>query len=105
MFDGVARRYDLTNTVLSLGQDRYWRKATRSALRAGPNDRVLDPSANAKGRSSAISHAPGEASAQKIVYDGVRQRCRSARVELPIQEMRNEYGVRQSRRDQLLEWL
>ena len=22
MFDGVARRYDLTNTVLSLGQDR-----------------------------------------------------------------------------------
>ena len=23
MFDGVARRYDLTNTVLSLGRDRY----------------------------------------------------------------------------------
>ncbi|CFR34497.1 menaquinone biosynthesis protein MenH [Mycobacterium tuberculosis] len=22
MFDGVARKYDLTNTVLSLGQDR-----------------------------------------------------------------------------------
>jgi demethylmenaquinone methyltransferase/2-methoxy-6-polyprenyl-1,4-benzoquinol methylase len=29
MFDGVARRYDLTNTVLSLGQDRHWRRATR----------------------------------------------------------------------------
>lgn len=42
MFDGVARRYDLTNTVLSLGQDRYWRKATRSALVAGPGQRVLD---------------------------------------------------------------
>jgi demethylmenaquinone methyltransferase / 2-methoxy-6-polyprenyl-1,4-benzoquinol methylase len=42
MFDGVARRYDLTNTVLSLGQDRYWRQATRSALRIGPGHKVLD---------------------------------------------------------------
>jgi demethylmenaquinone methyltransferase / 2-methoxy-6-polyprenyl-1,4-benzoquinol methylase len=42
MFDGVARRYDVTNTVLSLGQDRFWRRATRSALRIGPGDKVLD---------------------------------------------------------------
>ena len=42
MFDAVARRYDLTNTVLSLGQDRSWRRATRSALRIGPGDAVLD---------------------------------------------------------------
>ena len=42
MFDGVARRYDLTNTVLSLGQDRFWRRATRSALQIGPGDKVLD---------------------------------------------------------------
>lgn len=42
MFDGVARRYDITNTVLSLGQDRYWRTATRAALRALPGDTVLD---------------------------------------------------------------
>jgi demethylmenaquinone methyltransferase/2-methoxy-6-polyprenyl-1,4-benzoquinol methylase len=42
MFDGVARRYDITNTVLSAGQDRYWRKATRSALELGPGDVVLD---------------------------------------------------------------
>lgn len=42
MFDGVARRYDLTNTVLSLGQDRFWRRATRAALGVGPGDRVLD---------------------------------------------------------------
>jgi demethylmenaquinone methyltransferase/2-methoxy-6-polyprenyl-1,4-benzoquinol methylase len=42
MFDAVARRYDLTNTVLSLGQDRFWRRATRSALRTGPGDKVLD---------------------------------------------------------------
>lgn len=42
MFDAVARRYDITNTVLSGGQDRYWRRATRSALQVGPGDRVLD---------------------------------------------------------------
>ncbi|BBY73662.1 demethylmenaquinone methyltransferase [Mycolicibacterium parafortuitum] len=42
MFDGVARRYDLTNTVLSLGQDRFWRRATREALRLSPTDKVLD---------------------------------------------------------------
>ena len=42
MFDGVARRYDITNTVLSFGQDRLWRKATREALALTPDDVVLD---------------------------------------------------------------
>jgi demethylmenaquinone methyltransferase/2-methoxy-6-polyprenyl-1,4-benzoquinol methylase len=42
MFDGVAKRYDLTNTVLSFGQDRGWRRATRSALGLRPGERVLD---------------------------------------------------------------
>jgi demethylmenaquinone methyltransferase / 2-methoxy-6-polyprenyl-1,4-benzoquinol methylase len=42
MFDGVARRYDLTNDILSLGQDRIWRVATRKAVGARPGERVLD---------------------------------------------------------------
>ena len=42
MFDGVARRYDRTNTVLSFGQDRLWRRATRLALVLRPGDTVLD---------------------------------------------------------------
>jgi demethylmenaquinone methyltransferase/2-methoxy-6-polyprenyl-1,4-benzoquinol methylase len=42
MFDGVAARYDLTNTVLSFGQDRGWRRATRRALALALGDRVLD---------------------------------------------------------------
>jgi demethylmenaquinone methyltransferase/2-methoxy-6-polyprenyl-1,4-benzoquinol methylase len=42
MFDGVARRYDLTNTVLSMGQDRYWRRATRKALGIEAGETVLD---------------------------------------------------------------
>jgi demethylmenaquinone methyltransferase/2-methoxy-6-polyprenyl-1,4-benzoquinol methylase len=42
MFDGVAKRYDLTNSVLSFAQDRRWRRATRAALDLRPGDRVLD---------------------------------------------------------------
>ncbi|MBF4762536.1 demethylmenaquinone methyltransferase [Nocardioides islandensis] len=42
MFDAVARRYDVTNDVLSMGQDRRWRKAVLEAVDAGPGDRVLD---------------------------------------------------------------
>lgn len=42
MFDGVAARYDLTNTVLAVGQDRGWRRATRAALGLRPGERVLD---------------------------------------------------------------
>ncbi len=45
MFDGVARRYDLTNTVLSGGQDRRWRRLTREAVELGPGRRVLDVAA------------------------------------------------------------
>ena len=42
MFDGVARRYDLTNTALSAGQDRYWRAQTRRALAPRPGEKALD---------------------------------------------------------------
>ena len=42
MFDGIARRYDLTNDVISLGQDRRWRAATIRAVDAWPGDVVLD---------------------------------------------------------------
>lgn len=52
MFDGVARRYDLVNDVLSLGQDRVWRKATARAVDATSGERVLDVAAGT-GTSSA----------------------------------------------------
>ena len=42
MFDDVARRYDVTNTVLSFAQDRRWRRQTRHCLQFEPGDRVLD---------------------------------------------------------------
>lgn len=42
MFDDVADRYDVTNDLLSLGQDRLWRRAVVSSLQAQPGETILD---------------------------------------------------------------
>ena len=42
MFDGVAARYDVTNTLLSMGQDYLWRRRTRQCLELEPGQQVLD---------------------------------------------------------------
>lgn len=42
MFDGIAAKYDLTNDLISLGQDRRWRKLTVAATGAKAGDVVLD---------------------------------------------------------------
>jgi demethylmenaquinone methyltransferase / 2-methoxy-6-polyprenyl-1,4-benzoquinol methylase len=42
MFDGVAKGYDRTNTVMTLGFDRRWREMTRRVLDAAPGEKVLD---------------------------------------------------------------
>ena len=55
MFDEVAARYDLTNTVLSLAQDRRWRRAVRDALALLPGERVLDLAAGTATSSAALA--------------------------------------------------
>ena len=55
MFDEVAARYDLTNTVLSLGQDRGWRTAVADALDLAPGQRVLDLAAGTATSSAALA--------------------------------------------------
>jgi demethylmenaquinone methyltransferase/2-methoxy-6-polyprenyl-1,4-benzoquinol methylase len=42
MFDAVARRYDVTNDVLSLGQDRRWRRDVIDAVDPQYGELVLD---------------------------------------------------------------
>jgi demethylmenaquinone methyltransferase / 2-methoxy-6-polyprenyl-1,4-benzoquinol methylase len=42
MFDRIAPRYDLLNTVLSLGIDGGWRRAAAAATRLGPGGSALD---------------------------------------------------------------
>ena len=42
MFDAIAARYDLLNTVLSAGLDRYWRRRAIQSLKLTGRERVLD---------------------------------------------------------------
>ena len=42
MFDAIAGRYDLLNTVLSGGLDRYWRRLAISSLKLTGRERLLD---------------------------------------------------------------
>ena len=42
MFDAVARRYDVTNDILSLGQDRRWRRQFLRVVQPTAGERVLD---------------------------------------------------------------
>lgn len=60
MFDGVARRYDRTNDVLSAGNAALWRVATVKALDVGPGDRVLDIAAGTGTSSAALARRGAE---------------------------------------------
>jgi demethylmenaquinone methyltransferase/2-methoxy-6-polyprenyl-1,4-benzoquinol methylase len=60
MFDGVARRYDRTNDVLSAGNAVLWRIATVKAVGAGPADKVLDIAAGTGTSSAAIAQRGAE---------------------------------------------
>lgn len=42
MFDAIAGRYDLLNTVLSAGLDSYWRRRAIDSLKLTGRERVLD---------------------------------------------------------------
>jgi demethylmenaquinone methyltransferase / 2-methoxy-6-polyprenyl-1,4-benzoquinol methylase len=57
MFDSLAGRYDLMNDVLSMGQDRRWRRAVARAVGAAPGERVLDLAAGTGTSSRAFAAA------------------------------------------------
>jgi len=42
VFDGIARRYDIANSILSMGVDRLWRRRLAEYVHDGAPARVLD---------------------------------------------------------------
>ncbi|MEY3277769.1 MAG: hypothetical protein RLZZ426_255 [Actinomycetota bacterium] len=58
MFDTVAKRYDVLNDVLALGQTRIWRRAVVNAINPSAGDRILDLAAGT-GTSSEPFHQRG----------------------------------------------
>ncbi|MDG4827981.1 demethylmenaquinone methyltransferase [Solwaraspora sp. WMMD1047] len=83
MFDGVASRYDLTNTVLSFGRDRSWRRATRAALGLLPGERVLDVGAGT-GVSTEELAGSGAYAVGMDLSIGMLRAGRRARPEVPL---------------------
>jgi demethylmenaquinone methyltransferase/2-methoxy-6-polyprenyl-1,4-benzoquinol methylase len=83
MFDGVASRYDLTNTVISFGQDRGWRRATRAALGLRPGERVLDVGAGTGVSTEELSRSGAFAVGADISV-GMLRAGRRVRAEVPL---------------------
>ena len=83
MFDGVARRYDLTNTVLSGGRDRMWRRETRLALGLKPGEKVLDLGAGT-GVSTLELARSGALAVGADISVGMLQAGREKRPEVPL---------------------
>lgn len=55
MFDGVAKHYDRTNSVLSMGNSLIWRAATVRAVAPQAGERVLDVAAGTGTSSAALA--------------------------------------------------
>jgi len=60
MFDQVAKGYDRTNTVLSLGNDQLWRVATTRAVAPRPGQRILDLAAGTGASSVSLARSGAE---------------------------------------------
>jgi demethylmenaquinone methyltransferase/2-methoxy-6-polyprenyl-1,4-benzoquinol methylase len=87
MFDKVAERYDLLNDVLSLGQDRWWRRVVAAAVAARPGERVLDLAAGTGTSSRTFTRAGADCVACDFSLGMLRvgaRRLRSARTTKPI---------------------
>jgi demethylmenaquinone methyltransferase/2-methoxy-6-polyprenyl-1,4-benzoquinol methylase len=60
MFDGVARRYDLVNDILSLGQTKRWRKKVTAIIAPRPGMQILDMAAGPGASSEPLAKAGAE---------------------------------------------
>lgn len=57
MFDGVAKRYDLMNDLLSLGQTKNWRRAATKVMAPKPGMKILDLAAGTGASSRPLADA------------------------------------------------
>lgn len=83
MFDAVAKRYDITNDVLTAGIDRQWRRALIDAVAPQPGERVLDLAAG----TGTSSQPFVEAGAEVVPCDfsiGMLTVGKRARADLPF---------------------
>ena len=81
MFDGVARRYDIVNDLLSLGRTKAWRRAATKVIAPAPGMKILDMAAGT-GSSSAPLAAAGADVIAADFSEGMIAAGRKARPDL-----------------------
>ncbi|MBW3603009.1 MAG: class I SAM-dependent methyltransferase [Actinobacteria bacterium] len=88
MFDRVAPRYDLANTVLSFGYDQHWRRAAVRALAPRPADLVLDVAAGTGRLASELRESACEVVALDFSYPmiaaGIAREARTRPASVPL---------------------
>ena len=60
MFDGVAKRYDILNDLLSLGRTKAWRRAATAIIAPKPGMKILDIAAGTGSSSKPLADAGAE---------------------------------------------
>lgn len=83
MFDGVARRYDLMNDLLSLGRSRTWRRATTATIAPTPGMKILDLAAGTGSSSEPLAAAGADVTPADF-SEGMLAAGRARRPHLPF---------------------
>lgn len=85
MFDTVAPAYDVTNTVLSAGNDHLWRIATTRAVNPAAGERILDIAAGTGTSSASLARSGAHVVAADfspgMIAVGRRRHIGNARIE------------------------
>ena len=78
MFDGVAKRYDIVNDLLSLGRTKAWRRAATKIIAPLPGMKILDLAAG-PGSSSEPLHKAGASVLSTDFSEGMLAQGRKSR--------------------------
>jgi demethylmenaquinone methyltransferase/2-methoxy-6-polyprenyl-1,4-benzoquinol methylase len=88
MFDQVSTNYDRTNSLLSAGNDAFWRRATVRAVSPRAGDRVLDLAAGTGTSSAALALSGAYVVAADfspgMIEVGRRQQAGNANIEFMV---------------------
>jgi demethylmenaquinone methyltransferase/2-methoxy-6-polyprenyl-1,4-benzoquinol methylase len=93
MFDGVAKRYDLVNDLLSLGQTKFWRRKTTEIISPKSGMEILDLAAGTGSSSVPLAKA-GAKVIPADFSEGMLEAGRKRHPYLPFDVVTISFGLR-----------